>query len=71
MHFKIIGPHDQGISDSIKAHLQPQPLIVNSLISSPLCVDRTNDMRDQYFANLFSLNLSRCVVSFPRDQVLK
>ncbi|KAF9459335.1 hypothetical protein BDZ94DRAFT_1268397 [Collybia nuda] len=56
---QIIGPHDRGISDTIKAHLKPKPLAVDGLLSSPLCVDRTSDMQRQYFSSLCSLNLSR------------
>ncbi|KAF7359446.1 hypothetical protein MSAN_01287300 [Mycena sanguinolenta] len=54
---QIIGPHDKGISASIKANLEPQTWMTEQLHS--LCLDRTQEMKDAYFANLASLNRSR------------
>ncbi|KAJ6547199.1 hypothetical protein B0H19DRAFT_257242 [Mycena capillaripes] len=56
---QIIGPHDKGISASIKANLEPKTWMMEHLHSSPLCLDRTQEMKDAYFSNLSSLNLSR------------
>jgi hypothetical protein len=57
MDFKIIGPHDKGISASIKSNLEPQTWMTEQLHS--LCLDRTQEMKDAYFSNLSSLNRSR------------
>ncbi|KAJ6500366.1 hypothetical protein C8R45DRAFT_820604 [Mycena sanguinolenta] len=54
---QIIGPHDKGISASIKANLEPQTWMTAQLHS--LCLDRTEEMKDAYFTNLASLNRSR------------
>ncbi|KAJ6606624.1 hypothetical protein DFH09DRAFT_14666 [Mycena vulgaris] len=56
---QIIGPHDKGISASIKANLEPKTWLMEGLHSSPLCLDRTEEMKDAYFSNLSLLNLSR------------
>ncbi|KAJ7771839.1 hypothetical protein B0H16DRAFT_1305777 [Mycena metata] len=56
---QIIGPHDKGISASIKENLEPKTWTTEQLHSSPLCLDRTQEMKDAYFSNLSSLNLSR------------
>ncbi|KAJ7074390.1 hypothetical protein C8F01DRAFT_1100349 [Mycena amicta] len=56
---QIIGPHDKGISASIAANLEPKTWLNEQLYSSPLCVDRTEEMKDAYFANLAELNLTR------------
>ncbi|KAJ7849080.1 hypothetical protein B0H14DRAFT_2766071 [Mycena olivaceomarginata] len=54
---QIIGPHDKGISASIKSNLEPQTWMTEQLHS--LCLDRTQEMKDAYFSNLSSLNRSR------------
>nr|GAT58011.1 predicted protein [Mycena chlorophos] len=56
---QIIGPHDKGISTSIAENLEPKSWLNEQLDSSPLCVDRTEEMKDAYFANLANLNLTR------------
>jgi phosphomannomutase len=58
---EIINPHDEGISDSIKANLKPQTWATEALELSPLCFDRTEDMRDAYFSELATMTLSRLV----------
>ncbi|KAJ7684780.1 hypothetical protein DFH06DRAFT_1355663 [Mycena polygramma] len=60
---QIIGPHDKGISASIKANLEPETWMSEQLHSSPLCLDRTQEMKEAYFSNLSSLNLSRALNS--------
>ncbi|KAJ6513795.1 hypothetical protein C8R47DRAFT_962826 [Mycena vitilis] len=60
---QIIGPHDKGISASIKANLEPETWMSEQLHSSPLCLDRTQEMKEAYFSNLASLNLSRSLNS--------
>ncbi|KAH9951484.1 hypothetical protein B0H21DRAFT_719155 [Amylocystis lapponica] len=54
---QIIEPHDKGISESIKQNLEPKTWDVSSVASSPLCVDRTAEMREAYFASLSTLCL--------------
>ncbi|KAJ7349354.1 hypothetical protein DFH08DRAFT_865203 [Mycena albidolilacea] len=54
---QIIGPHDKGISASIKSNLEPQTWMTEQLHSQ--CLDRTQEMKDAYFSNLSSLNRSR------------
>ncbi|KAH9842866.1 uncharacterized protein C8Q71DRAFT_877343 [Rhodofomes roseus] len=56
---QIIEPHDKGIAASIKANPEPQTWDFQSTQSSPLCLDRTNDMREAYFAHLASLCLRK------------
>lgn len=58
---QIIGPHDKGISDSIKVNLEPLVWDVTALDSSPLCVDRTQEMKDAYFEALSTLSISRAL----------
>ncbi|TFK42809.1 hypothetical protein BDQ12DRAFT_624115 [Crucibulum laeve] len=56
---QIIGPHDEGISNSIKANLQPKQWSTESVFSSALYVDKTAEMREAYFQTLASLNLTK------------
>lgn len=56
---QIIGPHDEGISNSIKANLTPKTWDTSSVNSSSLCINPTEDMREAYFANLSKLSLYR------------
>ncbi|KAJ7070359.1 hypothetical protein B0H15DRAFT_925818 [Mycena belliarum] len=56
---QIISPHDEGISASVKCNLEPQTWLMEQLYSSPLCLDRTEEMKDVYFSKLSALNLSR------------
>ena len=50
--FQIISPHDEGISQSIKANLEPKTWDIQ--ITSPLCIDKTAEMKEAYFANLLN-----------------
>ncbi|EMD38678.1 hypothetical protein CERSUDRAFT_113859 [Gelatoporia subvermispora B] len=52
---QIIEPHDKGISDFIKANLEPKTWDADSVQSSPLCLDYTNSMQESYFAHMTSL----------------
>ncbi|KAF7295173.1 hypothetical protein MIND_01056100 [Mycena indigotica] len=56
---QIIGPHDKGISAAIAVNLVPKTWLNDQLDSSSLCVDCTEDMKNQYFTNLFTLNLTK------------
>ncbi|KAI0948405.1 hypothetical protein AcV7_009159 [Taiwanofungus camphoratus] len=56
---QIIEPHDKGISNAIKANLEPRTWQIDKLNSSPLCVDRTEEMREAYVRNLSTLCLNR------------
>ncbi|PCH38295.1 phosphoglucomutase 1 [Wolfiporia cocos MD-104 SS10] len=56
---QIIAPHDKGISNAIKANLEPKTWDIASTTSSPLCIDRTEEMREAYFDYLSSLCLRR------------
>ncbi|KAJ3553346.1 hypothetical protein NM688_g3665 [Phlebia brevispora] len=60
---QIISPHDKGISDSIKANLIPVTWDVDGLQTSPLCVDRTEEMKKAYFQCLNSLCTTRALNS--------
>ncbi|KAJ7093102.1 hypothetical protein C8R44DRAFT_815571 [Mycena epipterygia] len=62
---QIIGPHDKGISASIQTNLEPKTwsMTPEQLHLSPLCLDRTQAMKDAYFSNLSALNLSRTLNS--------
>lgn len=55
---KIIGPHDIGIAESIRVNLEPKTWTTD-IQASPLCIDRTEEMRDAYFAQLQTLCLSK------------
>ncbi|KAF4604010.1 phosphohexose mutase family protein [Pleurotus pulmonarius] len=54
---QIISPHDEGISDSIKANLTPKTWDTSLVDSSSFCIDPTEDMREAYFAELAKLSL--------------
>ncbi|KAF8226229.1 hypothetical protein L208DRAFT_1442614 [Tricholoma matsutake] len=56
---QIIGPHDQGISDSIKANLEPRSWAVDDVLLSPLCFEVADDICNAYFDNLANLSRSR------------
>ncbi|KZT11445.1 uncharacterized protein LAESUDRAFT_720677 [Laetiporus sulphureus 93-53] len=56
---QIIEPHDKGISDSIKANLEPKTWETNGIRSSSLCIDRTAEMQEAYFASLSALCIDR------------
>ncbi|EGO21670.1 hypothetical protein SERLADRAFT_440916 [Serpula lacrymans var. lacrymans S7.9] len=60
---QIIGPHDKGISDSIKVNLEPLAWTTDQIHASALCLDRTQEMEDEYFSSLTSLNISRSLNS--------
>jgi len=58
---KIISPHDMGIAQAIEDNLTPwlSPLWKgesDSVLSSPLCIDATQQMHDQYFALVKTLS---------------
>lgn len=55
---QIIAPHDQGISESIKANLEPKVWSTTDL-PSELCADVGNAMREAYFESLQKLCLTR------------
>ncbi|TDL25051.1 phosphoglucomutase 1 [Rickenella mellea] len=59
---QIISPHDKGISDAIKDNLEPISWDVNLVNSSPLCLDRTDELRETYFGNLLELRLPRAII---------
>ncbi|GJE86826.1 phosphoglucomutase [Phanerochaete sordida] len=56
---QIIAPHDKGISASIKANLEPKTWDVSTTSSSPLCLDRTEEMKQAYFEALASLSTAK------------
>ncbi|KAH8102870.1 hypothetical protein BXZ70DRAFT_1057060, partial [Cristinia sonorae] len=56
---QIIGPHDTGISNAIMANLEPRTWDTDSIVSSPLCVDHTEEMKDAYFEALSTLCQSK------------
>lgn len=56
--YEIIAPHDQGISESIKANLEPKVWSTTDL-PSELCADVGNAMREAYFESLQKLCLTR------------
>jgi len=58
---KIIGPHDKGISDAIKANLEPVTLERKPDLTSPLLEDRTEEMKEAYFLSLGSLVMHRSI----------
>ncbi|KAG7452946.1 uncharacterized protein BT62DRAFT_959078 [Guyanagaster necrorhizus] len=55
---QIIAPHDAGISESIKANLEPKTWDVANITSSNLCLDRTAQMKDAYFESLAPQRMS-------------
>ncbi|KAF6764966.1 phosphoglucomutase 1 [Ephemerocybe angulata] len=48
---QIISPHDTGIAKSIDENLEPKPTswTYGELLTSELCVDRTEEAKDMYF----------------------
>lgn len=58
---KIIEPHDKGISESIKANLEPKTWEIDNVRTSSLCLEKTSEMRDAYLANLSTLCLAKFV----------
>ncbi|EPT05929.1 hypothetical protein FOMPIDRAFT_1033960 [Fomitopsis schrenkii] len=54
---QIIEPHDKGIAASINENLEPQTWDISSTQSSPLCIDKTDEMREAYFKQIASLCL--------------
>lgn len=48
---QIISPHDTGIAKSIDENLEPKPTswTYGDLLTSELCVDRTEEAKDMYF----------------------
>ncbi|KAK0502948.1 hypothetical protein EDD18DRAFT_1306220 [Armillaria luteobubalina] len=55
---QIIAPHDAGISESIKANLEPKTWDVAGITSSDLCLDKTAEMKDAYFESLAPQKIS-------------
>ncbi|RXW24163.1 hypothetical protein EST38_g1705 [Candolleomyces aberdarensis] len=51
---QIIAPHDTGIASSIEKNLEPRASAwdISPLASSELCIDRTQEVKDAYFAVL-------------------
>ncbi|KAJ8508538.1 hypothetical protein ONZ45_g9204 [Pleurotus djamor] len=60
---QIIGPHDVGISTSIKANLRPQTWDTSIINTSELCTDPTQEMQEAYFAALSKLCLYKSLNS--------
>ncbi|KAJ8468624.1 hypothetical protein ONZ45_g17180 [Pleurotus djamor] len=60
---QIIGPHDVGISTSIKANLTPQTWDTSIINTSELCTDPTQEMQEAYFAALSKLCLYKSLNS--------
>lgn len=58
---QIISPHDKGISAAIKANLEPSTWDVSALSTSALCIDRTAEMTEAYFAALSTLCTARAL----------
>ncbi|KAL4249554.1 phosphohexose mutase family protein [Abortiporus biennis] len=52
---QIISPHDAGISEAIKANLEPRTWDLEAADKSALCIDRTDQMKDAYFNTLSKL----------------
>ncbi|KAF8892671.1 hypothetical protein BD779DRAFT_1202307 [Infundibulicybe gibba] len=57
---QIIGPHDIGISGTIENNLLPTTWSTD-VLTSPLCLDPTDVMREEYFEMLQGLLLSKSV----------
>ncbi|CCM02916.1 uncharacterized protein FIBRA_05030 [Fibroporia radiculosa] len=58
---QIIEPHDKGISNSIKANLEPKVWDHSGVQSSALCIDVTNEMVEAYFESVSALTSHRTV----------
>ncbi|KAK7693130.1 hypothetical protein QCA50_002696 [Cerrena zonata] len=58
---QIIGPHDTGIADAIQANLEPITWDTTTLETSPLCINRTSEMTEEYFKALTLLSRTRSV----------
>ena len=58
---KIIGPHDKGISESIKANLEPQAWDLAEVDSQGL-LDYPEHLRQAYVSTIGSLGLHKCVM---------
>jgi len=52
---QIISPHDKGIAESILANLDPKRWDADSVLTGPLCVDRTGEMIGGYFDHIATL----------------
>jgi len=57
---QIIGPHDEGIASAIEKNLEPADYAWDSdaVLSSPLCVDKTEEIIEAYFLRLSKLSLT-------------
>lgn len=64
---KIIGPHDQGISDSINANLEPRSWTAD-IMSSPLCFEVAEEMCNAYFEDLANLSYFRYALPTNKDR---
>ncbi|KAG6878773.1 hypothetical protein C0993_008072 [Termitomyces sp. T159_Od127] len=60
---QIISPHDEGISNSIKANLQPRSWDLCELATSPLLQDPTDQMHHDYFQELSRLSRTHALNS--------
>lgn len=59
---QIIGPHDTGISNAIKANLDPKSWELSPNDEAAFCMDRTAEMCDAYFESLAAQSLTRCLL---------
>ncbi|KAI0269854.1 hypothetical protein BC834DRAFT_574038 [Gloeopeniophorella convolvens] len=53
---QIISPHDAGIAASINVNLEPKGWDADVVLTDPLCVDRTQEMIQEYFSHIKSLS---------------
>ena len=53
---QIISPHDNGISASISANLDPKRWDTDAVLEDPLCIDRTREMVEAYFDHIAHLS---------------
>ncbi|KAJ3562292.1 hypothetical protein NP233_g9666 [Leucocoprinus birnbaumii] len=57
--YKIIDPHDRGISQSIYANLRPIKWDTNDALTHPRSFNITHEMHEEYFESLSSLLVNR------------
>ncbi|KAI0284001.1 hypothetical protein BGY98DRAFT_949931 [Russula aff. rugulosa BPL654] len=53
---QIISPHDNGISASIAANLDPKRWDADAVLEDPLCIDRTREMVEAYLNHIAHLS---------------
>jgi phosphomannomutase len=56
---QIIGPHDTGIAAAILDNLTPITWDIRSITTSDLLLNRTEDMKQAYFASLSNFSLHK------------